>query len=136
MTTQANPITKTTPPTLLARNDEGSDTIIPLFDAVMSMDRKLDAMQVLEKSAEQSGMEFLFEIPGALFELPGHRVAVLNASTGSEKHDHVFVLYAMNEGIINVLNYDEIPDQAKRFFHSYVSVLSCLSDMPAVRNLH
>ncbi|MEM9329875.1 MAG: hypothetical protein AAGA53_01030 [Pseudomonadota bacterium] len=136
MREQSNHVSGETPPTLFAQNQDGPNQIVPLFDAVMSMDRKLDIMQVLEKTAEQSGFDFLFEMPCALFNLPDHRAAVLDAAPDEETSNPIFILVDMEDNIIGVMGYEEIPDRAKHFFCSFTSVLSRLCDIPTVKDLH
>ncbi|MGI9352650.1 MAG: hypothetical protein ACR2O3_13885 [Rhizobiaceae bacterium] len=136
MQTQIDRAEKSPPPTLFARNRESKNSIIPVFEAVMEMDQSLDVVQILQRTAERTDCDFLFEIPGALFELPDHRAAVLKSAAEDSKHDHVFVLCGENKGITGILNFDEIPEQAQNFFYSYVSVLSCLSEISTVKSLH
>ena len=136
MQTQANKAEKSAPPTLFARNRDTEHSIIPVFEAVMEMDQSLDVIQILERTAERTDCDFLFEIPGALFELPNHRAAVLRSAPEESKYEHIFVLCGEDKDIVGILSFDEIPEQAQNFFYSYVSVLSCLSEISAVKSLH
>lgn len=137
MRTQLVDHNSATPPTLFANTAEEDNPLMPLFDAVLSMDRSLDLIQVLRKAAERSGNNFLFEIPGILFGLPNHRVAVIEITNEeSAKTEHMFVLCGQQEGIVSSLSVEEIPEAAQRFFYSYVSVLSCLSKIPTVKEVH
>ena len=137
MRTQSTEHNNATPPTLFANSPEEDNPLMPIFDAVLSMDRSLDLIQVLRKAAERSGNNYLFEIPGILFGLPNHRVAVIEtADEENGSAEHMFVLCGTQEGIVSSLSVDEIPEAAQHFFYSYVSVLSCLSEIPTVKELH
>ncbi len=125
-----------TPPTLLERPAEAENPIVPLFEAVRHMDRSMDVLLILQKAADRAGFVFLFEVPASLFGDCGGRAAVIECPNANDDSDFYFVISDQDHSNVSVLDIDEIPELARNFFASYVSVLASLRDMPAVKNLH
>ena len=109
---------------------------MPLLDALRELDPdKLDIGELIKNAAKESGFEFLFEMPSALFDNEKINAFVLRCSC-NEQLFHSFIVHDPDDNVFAIMNYEEIPPKARHFFASYHSVLSCLSKLPAVRKLN
>ena len=91
-------------------------------------------------AAEQSGCEFLFEVPGSLFNREDGRAAVIRSCpTGSEGENCIlYIIFDGDDGVIRILEEFEVPNSIQAMTHSYSKVLEYLSDLPGsiMRPLH
>ena len=123
-------------PTLLANKGTNHLSTLPLLEALSEIrSEETDIPQLLSEASEDTGFEFLFEIPGALFEHERMNAFVMRYE-GEEQYFHRFVVYDPEEDKVAIMTYDEITPRARKFFTSYYGVLSCLSKIPAVRKLN
>lgn len=85
-------------------------------------------------AAEQAGCEFLFEVPGSLFDHSGGRAAVIRSCPDfkNPKDDEVCILYIIfdgDDGVIRILEEFEVPNSIQAMTHSYSNVLEHLAEM-------
>jgi len=86
-------------------------------------------------AAEQAGCEFLFEVPGTLFDQDGGRAAVIRSciSEGDNNEKPNCILYIIfdgEDGVIRILEEFEAPGSLQAMTQSYSRVLEFLSGMP------
>ena len=136
MPTTNSPHRKGTLPTLLAHKGVNHLTTLPLLEALSEIDpEEADITRTLVEATEDTGFEFLFEIPGALFEHDDMNAFVMRYGN-EDQYFHRFVVYDQNERKVAIMTYDEITPRARKFFTSYYGVLSCLSKISAVKQLN
>lgn len=98
-----------------------------------------DAGELMEQMigyATRAGCTFLFEIPGHLFDAPGHRAAALVYVTSDRDPEMLYVLCDETDLSISVLTEHEASDDVEAFVRSYGGVLSVLNRLETVQALH
>lgn len=122
-------------PRLLAQKEQDLTAFGAFFDAVTELEPDGGLLNLIRKAAKRAGVDYLFEIPGALFGDDNLQACIIRKELGDDLQ-HGFVVCDEEKGSITLLDYDEVPDRARAFFASYASVLCCLSKFPAVKQLH
>ncbi|MCF6321984.1 MAG: hypothetical protein L3J32_09480 [Rhizobiaceae bacterium] len=85
-------------------------------------------------AAEQAGCEFLFEVPGTLFDQDGGRAAVIRScidqrEDGEKPNCILYIIFDGEDGVIRILEEFEAPGSVQAMTHSYSRVLEFLSGM-------
>jgi len=94
-------------------------------------------------AAAQAGCEFLFEVPGALFDGEGGRAAVIRSCVepkddGTQGQCILYIIFDGEDGVIRILEEFEVPGSLRAMTHSYSKVLEFIAETPlsSVRALH
>lgn len=94
-------------------------------------------------AAEQAGCEFLFEVPGSLFNQDGGRAAVIRScpkpvANGMQENCILYIIFDGDDGVIRILEEFEVPNSIQAMTNSYSNVLEFLGNMPdaITRPLH
>lgn len=134
---QLDPSTKyTQPPTLLSVEKQNAFSASALFEALEQQDKQpTDFTASLKDCAQQAGMEFLFEMPGSLFDKTDIRAFALRQGRPNSAL-YGFLFYEIETKTIAIMQYSEIGFQAQAFFSSYSSVLACLKDLKPISHIH
>ena len=136
MQTQSVETGRLNSPTLFGRNGHNANPIIPAFDTVREKDETRDILEILQTAANQSEFAYLFEIPGTLFGRADLRVVAIRTSGQEPEQQYFFILCSEQDGIVSIVAFDDAPGTAQEFFHSYTWVLSSLSELKVIKNLH
>lgn len=136
MQTQSSDRNNPTSSTPAISKRSSHEPIIPEFELAIQKNGHCDVVEILRQAANQSGFNYLFEIPSVLLGAPEKRAAAICPGAEGGNTQFLFILCDAEEGIISVLDLDEIPEAARRFFLSYASVLANLGKISAVKNLH
>ncbi len=79
------------------------------------------------EAAQAAGGEFLFEIPAIAFGAAGGRAAVIRPHGQDRCDTLIYVLCGEADGLIEILNEDEVPAPVAAMTWSYARVLEQLS---------
>jgi len=121
-------------PSLISKS-KGNFVAGQIYDAICECDDEVEVEIAIRYAAETSDMDYLFNIPGVLFEENDPFVCVIRYME-DETIQHGFVVLDHESQSVKMMDYDEVPKRAKAFFSSFAGVLSCLGDMPEVAKLH
>ncbi|MDJ0614690.1 MAG: hypothetical protein QNJ29_13570 [Rhizobiaceae bacterium] len=123
-------------PALLNPASKSENPIVSLFQEVERSDLERDFLELVSETANTAGCQFLFEIPGTLFEKPEYRAAAV-VHEYDDLQDHVvFILCNQESGSVEIYDECEVSEQVTKFVGSYANVLTCLQRLETRKQLH
>jgi hypothetical protein len=116
--------------------NSGSPSFLPVVfgQALLHVNQSSGFYDAVSFAAEQAGCEFLFEVPGVLFDQDHGRAAVMRSLAQPQYPDQnriIYVIFDGEDGIIRILEEFEVTGSTQDLVYSYSKVLEQLTDLPA-----
>ena len=123
-------------PALLSDDVLSNSLLVNLQNSLDNIPEDGDFLEHIIKIARDEGCQFLFEVPGSLFEEPDHRAAAVFQELDDEATRTIFILCSQKLGTIQLLNEVEVETEVLGFVESYANVLLSLNQLETRKQLH
>ena len=122
-------------------NETVSNSFLPgAFESALLQVNEGDSFyDAVSYAAQQAGCEFLFEVPGSLFNQDGGRAAVIRSCPNNNGGDQLekcilYIIFDGDDGVIRILEEFEVPNSIQAMTHSYSNVLELLTNVASPRS--
>lgn len=123
-------------PALISDEVVSNSLLVNLHQFLDDVPEDGDFLEHVIEVAKDAGCQFLFEVPGSLFEEPDYRAAAVIQDLDDEETQTIFILCSQEAGTIQLLHEVEVEPEVLGFVESYANVLLSLNKLETCHQLH